>query len=86
MFTSLLKTTGLLNLNSKAFMANNNEIVNIDSCRANETVVNLFKNNKSRNLTYVLNIEATRKPIFQTSNIKKVFNYLKQVFIKASIF
>ena len=47
---------------------------------------NKSKNNKSKNLTYLLNIKATKKSTFLTSNIKKTFNYLKQTFIKASIF
>ena len=47
---------------------------------------NLFKNNKFRNLTRVSNIEATKKTTFLNFNAKKVFNYLKQMFIKALIF
>ena len=48
-------------------------------------VVNLSKNNKSRNLTYMLNIRATEKLICLTSNTKKIFNYLRLAFIKAPI-
>ena len=35
---------------------------------------------------HILTIRAIKKPILLTSNIKKVFNHLKQVFIKALIF
>ena len=58
--------------------ANNNKVVDSDSnYEANKTVVNLFKNNKSRNLIYIPNIKAKEKPIFITPNTKKIFNYLK---------
>ena len=70
----------------KAFKANNNEIVKSNGGRANKTVVNLSKNNKSRNLMRVLNIGAIKKPTFITPNAKKAFNYLRQAFIKTSIF
>ena len=64
----------------KTSMTDNNKVVEID-CRANKTFKNLFKskkskNNKSKNLTYMLNIKATGKPIFLTLNAKKVFNNL----------
>ena len=39
--------------------------------------MNLSKNNESKNLTYMPNIEAIREPIFSTSNAKKTFNYLR---------
>ena len=68
------------------FKANNNEIIDDnDNSRINKTIANLSKNNKSKNLTYISNIGAIRKSIFLTSNAKKIFNYLKQVFIKAPI-
>ena len=70
----------------KTFKADDNKVVGSSSNRANKTVVNLFKNNKFRNSTYIPNIGATRKPIFLNPNAKKVFNYLKQAFIKAPIF
>lgn len=59
--------------------------------RADEMIIDFskfkkLKNNKSRNLTNVLNDKAMEKPIFLTSSIKKVFNFLKQAFIKALIF
>lgn len=47
---------------------------------------NKSKNKKSEKLTYVLNIWAKKKSIFKISNIRKIFNYLKQTFIKALIF
>lgn len=53
--------------------------------------MNLFKSkkakkNKSKILLYFLMIEVTKKSIFLTFDIKKAFNYLKQIFIKALIF
>ena len=75
----LLKTTGLLNLVLKAFRADDNKIIGDSDNRANKTVVNLSKNNKSKNLMYILNIRAINKSTFLTSNIKKIFNYLKQI-------
>lgn len=36
-----------------------------------------LKNNKSKNLTRVLNIRAIEKLIFLTFDNKKAFNYLK---------
>ena len=55
----MLKTTRLLYLALKAFRTYNNEIISIGNSRANKMVLNLFKNNKFRNLTYMPNIEAT---------------------------
>ena len=69
----------------KPFKASNNEVVGGGSSRADKTVVNLFKNKKSRKLTYIPNIEATKKPNFLNPNAKKVFNYLWLAFIKAPI-
>ena len=40
----------------KAFKTNDNKVIRLSS-KANKMVVNLSKNNKSRNLTYVPNIE-----------------------------
>ena len=73
----------------KAFKTDNNEVVRVDSSRANKIVVDLSnksENNKSRNLIYVINIRATGKLIFLISNIKKVFNCLNQAIIKTLIF
>ena len=67
------------------FRANNNEIVRIDG-KANKIVVNLSKNNKFEKLMHIAKIGTTRKPIFLITNAKKIFNYLKQAFIKAAIF
>ena len=68
------------------FRVDYNKIIDDYGSKANETVVNLFKNNKFRNLMHILNIKATKKSIFLTPNAKKAFNHLKQVFIKALIF
>ena len=84
LLTLLLKATELLNLTLKAFKANDNKVVGIGG-KANEMVVNLSKNKKFRNLTYVPNIGATEKSIFLTSNAKKAFKYLWLAFIKTSI-
>ena len=81
-----MKTTGLLKLTLKAFKANDNKVVNNSSGRANRTVVNLSKNKKSKKSTYMPNIKATKEPNFLILNAKKAFNYLRLVFIEASIF
>lgn len=64
------------------FRVDNNKVFEDDSDKANETIKNLskskkLKNNKSENLTYILNIGATRELIFLTSNTEKDFNHLK---------
>ena len=82
--TSLLKTTRSSDSASKAFRADDNEVVG-GGGRANETVVNLSKNNKFRNSMRVSNIRATREPNFLTSNAKKAFNHLRLAFIEAPI-
>ena len=64
---------------SKIFKANNNEVFEVGG-RVNKTVINL-----SKNLTYILNIEAIKKLTFLILNAKKTFNYLQLVFIKALI-
>ena len=72
----------------KTFKIGNNEVFESGSCKANKMVVNLsnkLQNDKSKNLTPVPNIKTTRKPTFQIFDIKKTFNCLKQVFIKAPI-
>ena len=82
----MLKTTGSSKkLASRAFRAGNDEVVGGDRGRADETIMDLSKNEKSRKLMYMPNIGATREPNFLTSNAKKTFNYLQLVFIKASI-
>ena len=62
------------------FKANNNEVVKIDN-RVNKMVINFF-----RNLTYISNIKATKKLIFLTPIIKKIFHYLHLAFMQALIF
>ena len=66
------------------FRIDDNELIKVVD-KFNKTVINSSKSNKSWNFIYISNIRATQKPIFLTSNVKKVFNNLKQVFIKASI-
>ena len=70
---------------SKRFGANSNKVVGDGNGRANGTILNLSKNKKSKKLIYMLNIRATEKPNFLTSNIKKAFNHLWLAFIKALI-
>ena len=79
-----MKTTGLLDSALKVFEADDNGVVD-GGDRANETVVNSSKNNKSRNSTRVSNIRATGEPNFLTPNAKKTFNHLRLAFIKAPI-
>ena len=70
----LLKTTGSSKeLASKAFKADNDEVVNGGGSRANRTIMNLSKNKKSRKLMRVPNIGATKEPNFLTPNAKKSF-------------
>ena len=68
----------------KVLKTDNNKVVDSNN-KTNEMVVNLLKNNKSKNLTYMLNVEATKKSTFLTSNIKKIFNHLRQTFILTPI-
>ena len=82
--TLLLKVTRLLNLAPKAFGFDKNEVIGVGG-RANKVVVNLSKNEKSRNLTYMLNLKAIKKPNFLTSYNKNAFNHLQLAFIKALI-
>ena len=81
----MLKITRLSDPTLKVFKADNNKVVDSSNSKTNETVVNLSRNNKSRNSTYMPNIEAMGKPNFLIFNTKKIFNYLRQAFIKASI-
>ena len=76
----MLKIIKLSNLALKTFRANNDKFVRSDDNRANKII------NLSKNLAYMPNIEAIKKPIFLTLNTKKTFNNLKQAFIKALIF
>ena len=68
----------------KAFRADNNKVFEFGG-RANEMVVNSFKNDKSRYSMCVLNIGAIEEPNFLTLNAKKAFNHLQLAFIKAPI-
>ena len=52
-------------------------IVYIGDNRTNKTILNLSKNNKSRNSIYVPNIKAIKELIFLILNTKKTFNHLK---------
>ena len=61
---------------SKTFKIDNNEVVDGVDDRANKTVLNLFKNDKSKKLTHMPNIVATREYNFLTPDTKKVFNYI----------
>ena len=82
----MLKTTGSSEkLAPKAFRADNNEIVGGGDSRADETVVNLSKNEKSKKLTRVPNIRAMGEPNFLIPDAKNAFNYLRLAFIKAPI-
>ena len=81
----MLKITGSSEkLAPRALKPDNNEMVEVGS-RANGTVVNLSKNEKSKKSTRMPNIGATKKPNFLTSNAKKAFNHLRLAFIKALI-
>ena len=84
----MLKTTRLFNkLALRAFRADNNEIVGGGNSSADETVIDLSKskNKKSKKLTDMPNIRGMGKLNFLIPNAKKVFNYLWEAFIKASI-
>ena len=68
--------------------ADNNKDVRDDGNKIDKTIVNLsnkLKNNKSKNIIYMPNIETMKKSTFLILNAKKTFNYLKQTFIKALI-
>ena len=83
--TSILKTTeSSEELAPKAFRADNNKVIEVGD-RAHETVMNLSKNNKSKNSMRMPNIGAIEKPNFLTPNAKKAFNHLQLAFIKAPI-
>ena len=80
-----MNAIGLSNLALKVFKANDNKIVEVVD-RTNRIFVNLSKNKKFRNLTYISNIRVMEKPNFLTANAKKTFNYLQLACIKAPIF
>ena len=80
----MLKTTGSSKkLAPKAFRADNDKIVGDGD---DETVMNLFKNEKSRKSMRMLNIGAIGELNFLTPKAKKAFNHLRLAFIKALIF
>ena len=82
----MLKTTGSFEESApKVFRAGNNEVVGGGSGRADETVVNLSKNKKSKKSTHVPNVKATEEPNFLTLDAKKAFNHLRLAFFKAPI-
>ena len=84
--TSMLKTTGSSEESApRAFRAGNDEVVGGGGGRADETVVNSSKNEKSRKSTRVPNIGATGEPNFLTPDAKKAFNHLRLAFIEAPI-
>ena len=59
----MLKTNRLSKSAPKAFKADEDKVVGDGDSRANEMIVNLFKNKKSKKLTYMPNIGATRELI-----------------------
>ena len=72
-------------LASRMFKADENEVVGSDGDKADETVINLSKNKKSRKSTRVQNIEAIVEPNFLTPDAKKAFNHLWLAYIKVPI-
>ena len=72
-----MKIIGLSNLALKAFKINNNKVVGNNSSRINETIINISKNNKSKNLIYMPNIRAMAKFSFLSLDVKKILNNLK---------
>lgn len=73
----------------KVFWINNNKIVKIND-KVDKIFRTLFKFKKLKNkkikILIYTNIKVIKKPIFLIFITKKVFNYLKQVYIKALIF
>ena len=76
-----MKIIKLLDSASKIFRVDNNEVIDSNGNKVKKTVIN-----SAQNLTYVPNIGAIKELIFLTLNAKKIFNYLKQAFIKILIF
>ena len=74
-------------LASRVFRATNNKVVRGGGDKADETIVNSSKskNEKFGKLTFMPNIETTKKPNFLTVNTKKAFIYLRLAFIKVLI-
>lgn len=86
----ILKITRLFDLVSKAFMPNNNKVVSNGGNRVDKIVKILFKFKNLKNIKFKILIRITikviREFIFLIFNVKEVFNYLQQIFIKVSIF
>ena len=59
-----MKIIRLSNLALKVFKADDKKIVDNGNIKTNAMVLNLFKNNKFRNLTRISNIRAVEKPTF----------------------
>ena len=74
-----------MNLALKTLKIDDSKVVEIGD-RANKKAVNLLKKNKSKNLTHIPNIGVIGEPNLLIPKAKKIFNYLKQAFIKAPIF
>lgn len=89
--TSILKTTRSFNkLPLKTFKAYKNKIVKDKERKTNKIIVDLskckkLKNKNLKNLTFIPNIKSIGKPKFLIFDNKKVFNCLKQAFIKTLI-
>ena len=84
-----LKTTGSSDSAPKAFRVDGNEVVGVGG-RANKTVKDSskskkLKNEKSEIWTRFSDIEATEELMFLTLDARKIFNHLRQPFIKAPI-
>ena len=60
------------------------EVIAVGGSRADEMMRNLSKSKKSKN-KHISTIGAIQKPTFLNPSTKEVFNYLRQVFIKAPI-
>ena len=83
LFTSMLKTTGSLNL-AWRLRANDNEVVR-DSSKAGDRDLSKSKKSKNAKSGKQTNIRATGEPIFLTSGAREAFNQLRQAFTKAPI-
>ena len=55
----------------KIFRANDNKIINGGGSKIKKTVMNLCKNDKSRNLMHLPNIRAIREPSFLILILRK---------------
>lgn len=69
------------------FKTNSDKIIKGESGRVNKTIKNLFKFKSSKNKKFknLINIETIGESIFLTLSTKKIFNRLRQEFIKVSI-